>query len=419
MVSCRTALRSNRLSGKHRAGFDVTLSAPKSVSLVALLAAISALKRRCVILPKPRMAWVEANLIETRIWDKEQGRQVTVKSDNIAVATFIHDVNRNNEPQLHIHNVIANATLAPDGKWHAIRNETFLQQPASHRFDPFGRFARRALKRWDMKPRLPKSAIDGNFEIVGVGRNTIEAFSSRLDEINEHVAEIGFDSPKARQIAALETRNPKDPNLGRDEVVATWHATAKEIGFDPKPLIAASLARASSSQTVWTRAAEGLRSAGATGLAFAARMGLTPKDGDPLVPERKGRLDPVNYATAQAVASAVRELSEREAAFSRLDVMRAALQHYGPFKVEHVEARIDLLVDKKLLIAGEQLMTKPMAIAQEQRVITAAREGNGAVHQLRAARMSPARLQAAAKDIGLAKAQRRPGQRRHRCVDQH
>jgi hypothetical protein len=35
------------------------------------------------------MAWVEKNLIETRIWDKEAGNQVTVKSDNAAIANFI------------------------------------------------------------------------------------------------------------------------------------------------------------------------------------------------------------------------------------------------------------------------------------------------------------------------------------------
>lgn len=47
------------------------------------------------------------------------------------------------------------------------------------------------------------------------------------------------------------------------------------------------------------------------GIAIAGRMGLTPRDGDPLVPERLGRLAPHAYATAQAVASAARELGER------------------------------------------------------------------------------------------------------------
>ena len=108
-------------------------------------------------------------------------------------------------------------------------------------------------------------------------------------------------------------------------------------------------------------------------------MKLTPKDGDELVPERMGRLSPKEFAAAQAVASAARELGENEAAYSRNDLLLKSLERYGPITVRDIEARIDTLIDKKLLIAGEQLMTKPMAIAQEQRVIAAARAGNGAV----------------------------------------
>jgi len=387
-------------SGEHRAGFDITLSAPKSVSLVALVGGdkrIETAMRESVV---ATMAWVEKNLIETRIWDKEAGRQVTVKSDNAVIASFFHDVNRNSEPQLHVHNVLANATLAPDGKWHAIRSEMLYENQhligAIHSAE-----LRSRIEALGYETQASKKAIDGNFEIVGVNRYTIEGYSSRLDEINEHVALTGHDTARGREIAALETRSPKDPNLTKETVVAQWHAAAKDLNFDPSPLISASLGRQAASQTVWTKAAEGLRTVGAAGIAFAARMGLTPKDGDPLVPERVGRLDPASYATAQAVASAVRELGEREAAFNRFDVMRTALQHYGPFTVEHIQARIDLLVDKKLLVSGEQMMTTPAAIAQEQRVIDAARQGNSAASPIATGTDLASRLQVAAKECGL------------------
>lgn len=387
-------------SGEHRAGWDITLSAPKSVSLLALVGGDKRVEGAMRESAEATMAWVEKNLIETRIWDKEAGQQVTVRSDNIAVASFIHDVNRNNEPQLHVHNVIANATLAPDGKWHAIRNESFYDNQhligSIHSAD-----LRARIEALGYETVPSNRAIDGNFEIAGVGRDTIEAFSSRLEEINEHVAANGYNSAEARQLAALATRSPKDPNLSRDKVVARWHESAKQTGFDPKPLIEASMARQAASHTMWTRAAEGLRSIGAVGMAFAARMGLTPKDGDPLVPERMGRLDPVDFAAAQATASAVRELHEREAAFGRNEVLEKALQHYGPFTIEHIEARIDLLVDKKLLIAGERLMTSTGAIALEQRVIAAAREGNGGAMPIATGIDLASRLQVAASEQGL------------------
>jgi conjugative relaxase-like TrwC/TraI family protein len=386
--------------GEHSAGWDITLSASKSVSMVALIGDDERLKQAMLESVEATMEWVEKNLIETRVWDKEAGKQVTVKSDNALIASFTHDVNRNLEPQLHVHNVVANATLAPDGKWHAIRSEAFYDNQhligAIHSAD-----YRARVEALGFETEPSKHAIDGNFEIYGVTRDDIERYSSRLDEINEHVAENGFNSPQARQLAALATRKPKDPNISKADVVANWHNTAKEIGFDPKPLIAASIARAAAQQTVWTRAAEGLRTAGAAGMAFAARMGLTPKDGDPLVPERLGRLDPKSYSTAQAVASAVRELGEREAAFSRNDVLLHALQHYGPFTVSDVEARLDLLVDKKLLISGERLMTPQGAIALEHRVIAAAREGNGKVEPIASGTDLASRLQVAAGEQGI------------------
>jgi conjugative relaxase-like TrwC/TraI family protein len=387
-------------SGEHRAGWDITLSAPKSISLMALVGGDKRIEIAMRDSVKATLVWIEKNLIESRIWDKEAKQQVPAKTGNLVAASFVHDVNRNNEPQLHVHNAIANASLAPDGKWHAIRNEALYDNQhligSIHSAD-----LRARIEALGYETQASRHAIDGNFEIVGVTRKTIEAYSSRSDEINEHTAANGFNSAQARELAALATRNPKEPNLSKEQVIAQWQATAKAVGFDAGPLIAASLERASANQTVWSRATEGLRTVGAVGMAFAARMGLTPKDGDPLVPERLGRLDPVSFATAQAVASAVRELGEREAAFSRFDVMRAALQHYGPFTVEHVEARIDLLVDKKLLIAGEALITTPNAIAQEQRVIDAARQGNGAASPIATGTDLASRLQVAANEAGL------------------
>ncbi len=393
-----TEIRST--SGEHRAGWDITLSAPKSVSLVAMIGGDKRLEQAMRESTDATMAWVEANLIEARVWNNEEKRQVPEKTGNIAVASFFHDVNRNQEPQLHTHNVVLNLSLASDSKWHAIRNELIYDNQhligAIHSAD-----LRARVEALGYQTEPSRHAIDGNFEIVGVDRTIIEAYSSRSDEINEEVAAKGYDSARAREIAAKETRDPKDPNIPRDHVVANWHSLAAEIGFDPKSLIAASIDQQAAGQTVWTKAAEGIRNIGSVGMAFAARMGLTPKDGDPLVPERMGRLDPVSFAAAQAVASSVRELGEREAAFSRNDVMRQALQHYGPFTARHVEARIDLLVDKKLLIAGERLMTTPMAIAQEQRVIAAVRDGNGAVSPIASGTDLTSRLQVAADQVGL------------------
>ena len=56
------------------------------MSLVALVGGdkrIETAMRESVV---ATMAWVEKNLIETRVWDKEAGRQETVKSDGLSPA---------------------------------------------------------------------------------------------------------------------------------------------------------------------------------------------------------------------------------------------------------------------------------------------------------------------------------------------
>jgi len=73
----------------------------------------------------------------------------------------------------------------------------------------------------------------------------------------------------------------------------------------------------------------------ATGL--AERFGL--KAGVPLIPKDLAKRSPEDVAAAHAVASAVRHLSEREAAFSRTDLYRAALGFGLPTAMPGIELR--------------------------------------------------------------------------------
>ena len=72
----------------------------------------------------------------------------------------------------------------------------------------------------------------------------------------------------------------------------------------------------------------------AAGAHHLQRRPLCPRLGEHL-PERLGRLEPRAYAAAQAVASAVRDLGEREAAFDRLELVRASLEGGGPVTVAY------------------------------------------------------------------------------------
>jgi conjugative relaxase-like TrwC/TraI family protein len=107
--------------GEHRAGLDLTFSASKSVSLLAILGGDKRIEAAMRDSVKATLGWVEANLIEARVTDKATGEQVKEKTCNLVAATFLHDVNRNGEPQLHIHSVLANATRKRTDLWSEFR----------------------------------------------------------------------------------------------------------------------------------------------------------------------------------------------------------------------------------------------------------------------------------------------------------
>lgn len=106
---------------EHRAGTDLTFSMPKSWSLLALVGGDRRILEAYTEAVKETLAWAERNLAETRI--EVCGKDKAVATGNLTVALFMHDTNRNQEPNAHIHAVVANATQGPDGKWRALRND--------------------------------------------------------------------------------------------------------------------------------------------------------------------------------------------------------------------------------------------------------------------------------------------------------
>lgn len=391
--------------GVHRPGVDLTFSASKSVSLVAMLGGDKRLVEALKESVTATLRWAEKNVVEARVWDVAQGRQVPERTGNLIAATFLHDVNRNGEPQLHIHAVVANATMASDGKWHAVRNDELYR--AQHVLSAVHNAELRSRVEALGYETVPaRNSIDSAFEIKGVTREAVEAFSTRRAEILAELAKEDRGSARERELATLATRRGKELEPDAARQVAAWKETARLIGFDPARLIEHATARAAGEQTVWSRVVEGIRGIGERGMAIASAMGLTPRDSDPLVPERLGRLEPKAFAAAQAVASAARELGEREAAFSRNDLIRTALERQGPVTVDMIEARIDLLQERGLLVGSgpadrDRMLTTEQALAMETKVIALAQAGKDSVRPIADKDGVVARLQEQARAIGL------------------
>lgn len=356
----------------HRPGTDLTFSVPKSWSLLALVGKderIVAAYREAVI---EAMQWAEKNAAETRLVEKGEVR--TVATGNLAVGLFQHDTNRNQEPNLHFHAVIANVTQAKDGKWRTLKNDRLWQLNTTLNTIAMARF-RVAVEKLGYEPG--PTLKHGNFEVQGISREQVMAFSSRRTEVVEARRGPGLE---AGRVAALATRSAKSGIEDREVLGKVWDETARSIGLDLAPLVERAHQRAQNAE----RQPAGMGSLIERGRKLLRQFAAHVRGNasDPLVPPGIHKQDRQTIAAAQAVASAVRHLSQREAGFERVALFKAALDFGLPTTIAHVEQRTRALVRSGQLIPGtgkhDGWLASREAVETEQRILAEVEAGKGA-----------------------------------------
>lgn len=384
--------------GTHDGGRDLTFSAPKSVSLLMMLGGDKRIVPELQAAVTGTLAWAEKNLLQTRV--SENGQQVIVPARSMLAALFTHDVNRKQEPQVHLHAVIANVTKGPSGDWRAVSNQLLYQNQKTLR-SVFNAELRTRIESLGYQTVPHTSAGHGAFEIAGVDRKMVEAFSTRSLDILATMEAQGRSSARERELVTLATRPRKAEGIDPEQRGKGWDKLAERSGLNAKGIVEQAVARLERGQSTWARAAAGIRGIGARGKAIVAAMGLSPRDGDELVPERLGRLSPKDFAAAQAVASAARELGEREAAFQRFQLIGKALDRGGPITVDNIEARIQSLEERGLLQGDGHLVTPQGAVQLEQAILSHISAGRDAVTPLLSKPEAAGEVQAAAHSLGL------------------
>ena len=217
---------------EHRAGWDATFSAPKSVSLTALVGGDN----------RVRAAHREA--VTIALTELERYTQARIGGNNPAETTgkfiaakFEHDTARPVDgyaaPQLHTHAVIFNMTERQDNSTRAIQPQSYFdsQQFATAVYQSELTFRLRNL---GYQIEAGKS---GAPDIKGFSAEYLEASSPRRQQIEEAVAKSGFSGPEAAQIAAHNTRDKKDI-LSSSEVLAAHRKIANEFGNQADRVVA-------------------------------------------------------------------------------------------------------------------------------------------------------------------------------------
>ena len=230
---------------QRRAGWDATFSAPKSVSIQALVGddpRLIAAHRGAVT--------AALDELETYAQARRRHGQEWVTTGNFAAVRFDHLAARPSrtgtekgyapDPQLHTHVVIANLTRRPDGRWRSLEPlEIFRSQSWAT-----------ALYRSHLAERLGQLGYSveltgrrGEWELAGYTRDQIMEFSNRRQDIERELQQRGLSGAAAAQNVAQSTRLAKD-HRDEAELKSEWRARAAAIGLDFGRLGAAQSPRA-------------------------------------------------------------------------------------------------------------------------------------------------------------------------------
>ena len=208
-----------------RYGWDLTFSAPKSVSIVWALgsdetkAAVEAAMFRAV---EKTLATVEEKFSLGR---RGQGG-VEREKVKLLMSAFLHGSSREQDPQLHIHGMLQNLAQRMDGSWGAIEPKEIFEW----------KMAEGAIFRAELSSEIRNLEFgieeDGDsFRIAGIPKTLEEEFSRRREQIEALLDEKGWSGGKASEVAALDTRKGKEV-LDNETLREDWERRGKEYGID-------------------------------------------------------------------------------------------------------------------------------------------------------------------------------------------
>jgi conjugative relaxase-like TrwC/TraI family protein len=294
----------------HRAGWDATFSAPKSVSLTGLVG-------RAEEVRQAHREAVNAALdeLEKYVQARIGGNHPPDTTGKWAAAKFEHDSSRPVDgyaaPQLHTHVVIFNVTELDNGETRALQpHELYRSQQYAT-----------AVYRDELTLQLKRlgyqieQSPNGAPEIKGYTQGYLDASSPRRQQIKEHLDQEGIKGAEAAEIAAHRTRDAKI-DVSHEEMQRCHQDMAEKYGNQPERVVQEAQARA--------------------------------RQIEPRTEEQIGR------TIREAVHYAVEKNFEREAVSDERELMRDALKRaMGEASVRRIQQQLNQDVEDGGLIQRE------------------------------------------------------------------
>ena len=230
-------------------GYDLTFSAPKSVSALWALAD----QRTGTAVTEAHEAAVKAGLdfLQDRAGWSRRGRNgiEPIRTTGYSAVRFDHVTSRTGDPQLHTHTLLLNKTLCVDGQW-----RTWDGREVYHHLKAAGAIYQAAL-RSELTSRLPVGfepvSRNGQAELLGAPEELLTAWSSRstvvrqaaFATIDDAQAALGrqvtpAERAKIIQGAVLSTRPPKQTGIDPAQLRERWTAQAAALGWNFERLAA-------------------------------------------------------------------------------------------------------------------------------------------------------------------------------------
>jgi len=220
-----------RVLRARRPGFDLTFSAPKSVSVLfgvgddSLRTVLRDAHDRAVL---DALGCMERAAAVTR---RGPAGVHAISGNGFVAATFRHRTSRAGDPQLHTHALVANLTLGADGQWSTLDGRRIYAHAKTAGYLYEARLRSLLTRELGVEWTPVRNGIA---EIAGVPPSVLRAFSRRRADIEAELERRGASSAAAAQVATLATRRNKDYRVTPEQLVPEWRERAVQLGLTPE-----------------------------------------------------------------------------------------------------------------------------------------------------------------------------------------